>query len=916
MARNRGSLSPQAGRRRLRALPLLAGAGVLALLASLLLSRALAPDRVPHRTDAEDPREEVPPIGPDDPATPVVGPQDPGGGPAQEVIAYGDKTLPRELCIRGRVTDDKDRPVGDAVVAAFLKETSVRPHEHRRAARVRSEADGTFVLGPLSHVVHSVVAVKEGMGIAIAENLFPGGWIDLVLAPGAALRGTVNSAENGEALSGARVIFLSGPYAPETTTDAEGRYTFALLPPTRNLWQGDQLLAVAEGFRRGERSNLILRPGEDATVDFALLRGDALTGTVTHAGTGRPLAGAVVAEGLEPYHRTALSDAEGRYRLDHVEIAANAVFHARAEGFLSLGSQSDGSPVLDFALTPARTLRVTVRGRDGSPAAGARVYLHRVTVAPGYEGSGARPGMGGPPRVAGADGSALFDDVHPGQVAFVAFHPRFAPGESKPLDVPADGAPPGDVLLELPAGFRIEGDVRDGQDRPLPDVQVRLYPGQAWGGEKATYQFVYQYIWQEATATYSDAGGRFVVDAAMPGRQQWLAAMSATLGWSGVQVDGVEGQRVTGVQISFAGSRITGTLLTAGGEPVPFANIQAQGPLNAKEQSWRHVVTDGLGRFHLGGLKEGSYNLSAYTAYGSPPPLQGIPGGTENVEMRLAAMQTIRGRVRSLLTRRPLDRFTLLILPQPAARGSRRVQPPTSWQGEMRSPDGEFERSVAPGTYVVMVRAAGHAPGIARDVVVEENVAPRRIELDLDGGASLRGLVKDPEGRPARFVPVQMRRFLDPGESGGPEESLSQMQDQTDASGRYIFEGVGPGRYLLTVNLGRRGSGVAPATVRGSEVVETDLQILPTGKVRFTVKDEEGKPLAAVSLSLQDDSGQWLGWARWTDDTGITIVEGIRQGRCKAILFHQREEYVADPVEVEVIPDATVSYEVTARKKG
>ncbi len=880
------------------------------------MSQALAPDRPPRRTDAPVADAEVPAIGPGDSVDPIEGPRDPGEVSAEEVVAYGDKTLPRELCIRGRVTDEKDRPVGDAVVGAFLKETSVRPYEHRRAARVRSEADGTFVLGPLSHLAHSVVAVKEGMGIAIAENLFPGGWVDLVLASGAALRGTVKSAETGAALPGVRVIFLSGPYAPETATDAEGRYSFALLPPTRNLWQGDQLLAVAKGLRRGERSNLILRPGEEVTLDFALIRGDALTGTVTHAGTGRPLPGAVVAEGLEPYHLTTVSDAEGRYRLDHLEIAANAVFHARAEGFLSLASQSDGSPTLDFALTPARAIRVTVRGRDGAPAARARVYLHRVTVAPGYEGSGARPGMGGAARIAGDDGSVFFDDVHPGQVAFVAFHPRYAPGESKPVEVSPDGAPPGDVLLELPAGFRIEGEVRDAQDRPIPDVQVRLYPGQAWGGEKATYQFVYQYIWQEATATYSDPEGRFVVDAAMPGKQQWLAAMSATLGWSGVQVDGVEGQRVTGVQISFAGSRITGTLLTAGGEPVPFANVQAQGPLNAKEQTWRHVVTDGLGRFHLGGLKEGSYNLTAFTAYGSPPPLQGIPAGTENVELRLAAMQTIRGRVRSQLTGSALDRFTLLIVPQPTARGSRRAQSPTSWQGEIRSPDGEFERSVAPGSYIVMARAAGHAPGIARDVVVEENVAPRRVDLDLDGGASLRGWVKDPQGRPARFVSVQMRRFLDPGESGGPEESLMQMQDQTDASGRYIFEGIGPGRYLLTVSLGRQGSGVARATVRGSETVETDLQILPTGKVRFTIKDEEGKPVAGASLSLQDDNGQWLGWARWTDDSGVTLVEGIRQGRCKAVLFHQREEYVADPLEVEVVPDATVSYEVTARKKG
>jgi len=900
-----------------RSAAVVAAVAGLSLLVVLLLARVLAVDGDRAREFAASPAQSGFGRAP----RPEAAAEETKTAPAPlpELPPLGDRAIPRDRSIRGRAVDASGAVVPDAVVAAARKNLSAYPHVVERIGPVRTDADGTFVLGPVEPArPYAVLARKEGAGVAAARDAVAGAWVDLVLLGGARIEGRVTQRASGEPVEGARVFLRDHPLSGEARTDAEGRYVLDALPPTPNAWWGETLVAVADALRRGERSSLSLRAGESVRVDFALDAGATLQGVVRDERTGQPLSGAIVEEGWEPWHRRAVADAEGAYRLAHVEVAPNLLFYARAERYRTASAQSDGSGALDFALEPAATLCARVFAPDGTPAAGARVYL-LAAQRPADDGmlvpSGFTPG-GREPRSSDADGRVEFPDVGPGQVVLVAFHADFAPAETPPIVVSSDGAPAEEVRVELKRGFSVSGVVVDEKDRPIPDVAVRAHPQEASG--EGGYRNLWRVIGFEGAVAYTDAAGRFEIRAAIPSRQVWLYAGRIELGWAGVTIEAKDGQRIRDVRISFAGAKIGGVVLDAEGRPVPGVSLQAQGPEGSPSARWRWVQTDALGRFVFGGLEEGSYTLGGGTPFGGLPQRQGVATGTMDVELRLSKLQPLRGVVRSAATRAPIERFTVAIAPKPSvdARG-RTWGSGSRWQGEMRAPDGTFERSVAPGVYVVTVRAPGHAPLALDGVAVEEHVAPQPLEFALQRGASLHGTLRDAQGRPVPSVNVALRRDR-PKELGPPPpgEAAEQLRDLTDAKGRYVFDGVAAGSYVLTAMLGERGSATARVVVPGTDDVRADLELLPTGQIRFVVKDEEGNPVQGIGFYLQDENGNWVGWAYVTDATGAVTSGPVREGPAKAFAWQpEPPKYAIEALQVRVLSQRTVEYEIVAKKR-
>ncbi|SPE31090.1 conserved hypothetical protein [Candidatus Sulfopaludibacter sp. SbA3] len=137
----------------------------------------------------------------------------------------------------------------------------------------------------------------------------------------------------------------------------------------------------------------------------------------------------------------------------------------------------------------------------------------------------------------------------------------------------------------------------------------------------------------------------------------------------------------------------------------------------------------------------------------------------------------------------------------------------------------------------MLVPAAGAAP---------------RLRIELMPRSTLRGVVTDREGRPAAGVELELQRVRYPG----------SYSAKTDATGAYAFEDVRPTAYVVAAMAqdfttfypgftDRRQA--APIVIpAGVELTGYDfhLQTGPVFRVRGTVIDATGRPVAGVALRL------------------------------------------------------------------
>jgi hypothetical protein len=120
------------------------------------------------------------------------------------------------------------------------------------------------------------------------------------------------------------------------------------------------------------------------------------------------------------------------------------------------------------------------------------------------------------------------------------------------------------------------------------------------------------------------------------------------------------------------------------------------------------------------------------------------------------------------------------------------------------------------------------------------------------------------------------------------------MSASTDASGRFVFEGVAAGRYLLLathdgyVNNGRDNPGLRGhllSLASGQHVNDVVLRLLPDGTIAGHITNEAGKPLRGVSVQAMKSS-----YPRGrrelhdvahaaTDDAGEYRLTGLAPGR-------------------------------------
>lgn len=611
---------------------------------------------------------------------------------------------PEEL--RGLVVRGTDGvPVADAEVQLQLcdaDEFGSLDHALMRAvetlARARTDREGRFAFPVARARLHRLQVQAAGFATATAWGCTGGSEVTVRVLRGARLDGVVREGGSGQPVQDVVVTVLqSDPHreVAVTRTLADGTFAASGLPP------GDVFVSAHhERFADGS-TRLVLRDADAQRVTIDLLPGRTVTGRVTDAATGAPLAGAEVSDSHWFEGRVARTDVDGRYQLSGLEAETGALLFARTEGYcLHWGMQDEFGK--DMTRNIAMVRAGSVRGRfvDGDGVPVANVFAGAgatFEISIGEATDWRRAAVG-------SDGRFAIDGLAPlhqyslyvrggGFGTRVVVLPRQVPaGEVLEL---------GDVTLH-PAGG-LEGVVIGPGGMALvgAEVQLRGWDAHTWDlvGKHDESLEVHPF---EAQTRRTRSDGRFAFGGLAHGNyrvsvqvagQGWNAEFGRYLVRNGVVRDDLR----LAVDLGYV---ITGTLQLGDGSPLPGDRRVILVALRdgGKQQSAR-VMADGS--FCFARLEGAAYDIALSRApEGWSMPMQsGIRADTKDLRLILQRAATIEGRVVDAQGR-PCRAHVVCWLPfagQPwetDAEGRFRIEVPPDFVGRITASNEDMQQAV------------------------------------------------------------------------------------------------------------------------------------------------------------------------------------------------------------------------------
>jgi hypothetical protein len=177
---------------------------------------------------------------------------------------------------------------------------------------------------------------------------------------------------------------------------------------------------------------------------------------------------------------------------------------------------------------------------------------------------------------------------------------------------------------------------------------------------------------------------------------------------------------------------------------------------------------------------------------------------------------------------------------------------------------------------------------------------------------SVRGVVVGPSDEPIRKAEVTLRSLggrpsgMFAGRPGVPGTAGSVWSHTTDASGTFRFENLPAGNYSITVQRNgyvrsdsRPGARTATSTITvssGQAVTGISVRLIPHGVIAGKVTDEDGDPVAFVSVQVLRE--RWIAGRRQytpmnagsTNDLGEYRIAGLLPGRYFLVANHNRQQ--------------------------
>lgn len=329
--------------------------------------------------------------------------------------------------------------------------------------------------------------------------------------------------------------------------------------------------------------------------------------------------------------------------------------------------------------------------------------------------------------------------------------------------------------------------------------------------------------------------------------------------------------------------------------------------------------TDGAGRYTLDGVAPGSYRIEVrssgrgyireyyndrlrwdaadYVTVIGPELIDGI-------DFALNLGGTVSGRVTDAGTGLPIVDLELV-----ADRDSGGFRS----YARTNSDGGYILMGMAPGAY--RIEARGNEKGyieemyddrLRRDdadlVVVGERQSVAGIDFSLSRGTTISGTVTDADtGRPLSKVSIEAYNVRDGG---------SGSYSETDADGRYVLQGLAPGRYRIEAETRNQQGYVREnyddqlswtdaniVTVVGSEAIEgIDFGLKKGGTITGRVTDAAtGLPIAGMKIAAAGVSSDHYSSTR-TNGDGKYVLMGIPPGayRIQTRTIGDEQDYIQE----------------------
>ncbi len=871
---------------------------------------------------------------------------------------------------RGVVLDQSGRPVPGARVVSYpetlrraVRSSDAAPGSEPLSA-AETDRDGRFQVALAGKAPRFGLFVDaDGLSPTAVDAVRPRDERSVTLDPARTLEGTVKD-RAGRPVPGALVRWLGLVGAVrverETSSGADGGYRVEGIPSARagspSSGGGCWWIHVrADGFAplTVERHSDRDEGKGDARFDLVLVRGATLRGRVLDAEGGSPVSEARVvlwsdegAGGLTLGGRwvstsggpgslgEARSAADGSFAFEHVPSEG---FHppaglgvgergmrlgyvgASAPGYAPSGEEvflieDGGVTEAEVRLWPAASIRGRVVDGSGRPVQGAQVWAYW----PQRKRNWFPDRAANPTCETDAEGAYSIGDVHVTRA---------------PAPVRVRATVPGSET-----GAELDIALRAGEDARIPDIRIRTDPC----ADLAVTDQTGEPVWGAVVSglpvrltvqdTMTDERGR--VRLFFPEwrvRQGSLSVVVRAPGFAAAPspafLPSPEAPPEVRVVMGPA-HRVAGRVTFGDGSPVEGARVHVLDPALSPEEvtipmllpyagpdlpalrRFGSAESGQDGRFEIPELPDGPYNVVAFWSdarAGEKPrelraTARGVGSDAANVVLRLPVgprkeevRVALEGAVAEAETGVPPIEF----------RASLSAARRTIW-GEKTSP-GRFRFDAPPGMWTLRVVAEGFLESERPGIELVSGVSHDPIEVTLDRGARVRGVVRA-SGGGLEDVVVQ---FRENGRADGPRARVGK-------DGSYEATGFRPGRYRVELETYRfRGEPYfAPSQPHELVVGETertlvlDLEAVPSGQLWVRVQcgrlappewdnrdtsEEQRQRTEAARLEVRDGQARtlWL-WVGLMD--GSTYVTNLPAGEYRVHL----EFPGAAPVEREV----------------